>query len=209
MSEAFARNNSSTSPASGLRTSSSSASTSATATAVASPPSTPTAARPDFLSELADPGLAIGNIANLEARGEDAGFNPVGTGPFKFKEWVRGSEISLERNPDWTWGTPMFKLDGPSLIECITYRHSGHSRADPAKYRPEGELEKWKERDPIKIYRQRLLEFGIDPEVMKGIEDGIKREIDEATEKCKASPPPPMDIITTDVYADGGFAWRN
>src|SRR6188474_2595863 len=34
--------------------------------------------------------------------------------------------------------------DGPSLIECMTYRHSGHSRADPAKYRPEGELEKWK-----------------------------------------------------------------
>ena len=99
--------------------------------------------------------------------------------------------------------------EGPSLIECITYRHSGHSRADPAKYRPEGELEKWKERDPIKIYRERLLEFGIDPEVMKGIEDGIKREVDEATEKCKASPPPPMDIIHTDVYADGGFAWRN
>ena len=78
------------------------------------------------------------------------------------------------------------KGDGPSLIECITYRHSGHSRADPAKYRPEGELEKWKERDPIKIYRERLLEFGIDPEVMKGIEEGIKREVDEATEKCKA-----------------------
>ena len=63
------------------------------------------------------------------------------------------------------------KGDGPSLIECITYRHSGHSRADPAKYRPEGELEKWKERDPIKIYRERLLEFGIDPEVMKGIDE--------------------------------------
>ena len=43
--------------------------------------------------------------------------------------------------------------DGPSLIECLTYRHSGHSRADPAKYRPEGELEAWKERDPVKIYR--------------------------------------------------------
>src|SRR5580658_11389910 len=40
--------------------------------------------------------------------------------------------------------------EGPSLIECMTYRYSGHSRADPAKYRPEGELEKWKERDPIK-----------------------------------------------------------
>ena len=46
--------------------------------------------------------------------------------------------------------------EGPSLIECLTYRHSGHSRADPAKYRPEGELERWKERDPIKVYRQRL-----------------------------------------------------
>src|SRR6187397_1889161 len=50
--------------------------------------------------------------------------------------------------------------DGPSLIECMTYRHSGHSRADPAKYRPEGELEKWLERDPLKIYRERLLHEG-------------------------------------------------
>src|SRR5579863_5798109 len=49
--------------------------------------------------------------------------------------------------------------DGPSLIECMTYRHSGHSRADPAKYRPEGELEKWKEHDPIKLYRERLKQF--------------------------------------------------
>ena len=43
----------------------------------------------------------------------------------------------------------------------MTYRHSGHSRADPAKYRPEGELEKWKLRDPIKIYRERLKQFGV------------------------------------------------
>src|SRR5437868_10781652 len=55
---------------------------------------------------------------------------------------------------------------GPSLIECLTYRHSGHSRADPAKYRPEGELEKWKERDPIKIYRERLAQFGISADVV-------------------------------------------
>src|ERR1700691_5726629 len=56
---------------------------------------------------------------------------------------------------------------GPSLIECMTYRHSGHSRADPAKYRPEGELEMWKkERDPIKIYRARLKQFGIGDDVV-------------------------------------------
>src|SRR6476469_2354280 len=50
---------------------------------------------------------------------------------------------------------------GPSLIECLTYRHSGHSRADPAKYRPEAELELWKPRDPIKVYRERLKQFSV------------------------------------------------
>jgi acetoin:2,6-dichlorophenolindophenol oxidoreductase subunit alpha len=98
---------------------------------------------------------------------------------------------------------------GPSLIECLTYRHSGHSRADPAKYRPEGELEKWKERDPIKIYRQRLKQFGIGEDAIVKIESDVKRHVDEATEKCKAAPMPPLDILATDVYADGGFAWRN
>ena len=98
---------------------------------------------------------------------------------------------------------------GPSLIECLTYRHSGHSRADPAKYRPEGELEKWKERDPIKIYRERLQQFGIDEDVILGIETDVRRRVDEATEQCKAAPPPPSELLTADVYANGGFAWRN
>jgi pyruvate dehydrogenase E1 component alpha subunit len=98
---------------------------------------------------------------------------------------------------------------GPSLIECLTYRHSGHSRADPAKYRPEGELERWKERDPIKIYRERLKQFGIGEAQIDKIVTDVKKIVDDATEKCKASPNPPMDILTTDVYADGGYAWRN
>jgi acetoin:2,6-dichlorophenolindophenol oxidoreductase subunit alpha len=99
--------------------------------------------------------------------------------------------------------------EGPSLIECLTYRHSGHSRADPAKYRPEGELEKWKQRDPIKIYRERLLQFGIKEKVIADIDAEVRKVVDDATEACKAAPMPPMDILTTDVYADGGWAWRN
>src|SRR5438874_11027743 len=94
---------------------------------------------------------------------------------------------------------------GPSLIECLTYRHSGHSRADPAKYRPEGELEKWKERDPIKIYRERLKQFGVSDDIIVAIDEYAKRRVDEATEKCKAAPLPASGILTTDVYADGGF----
>lgn len=98
---------------------------------------------------------------------------------------------------------------GPSLIECMTYRHSGHSRADPAKYRPEGELQKWLERDPLKIYRARLKEFGISEEAISSIERESKQKIDAATEACKASAPTPVEILTSDVYADGGWAWRN
>jgi acetoin:2,6-dichlorophenolindophenol oxidoreductase subunit alpha len=98
---------------------------------------------------------------------------------------------------------------GPSLIECLTYRHSGHSRADPAKYRPEGELDRWKQRDPIKIYTERLKQFGVEQGQIDAIVNGVKKAVDDATEKCKAAPVPPLDILTTDVYADGGYAWRN
>jgi pyruvate dehydrogenase E1 component alpha subunit len=99
--------------------------------------------------------------------------------------------------------------EGPSLIECLTYRHSGHSRADPAKYRPEGELEKWLERDPLKIYRARLKEFGVGEDAIKAIETESKRKVDAATAACKAAPVAPAELLTADVYADGGWAWRN
>ena len=99
--------------------------------------------------------------------------------------------------------------DGPSLIECKTYRHSGHSRADPASYRPKGELEEWKKHDPVKLYRARLAEFGLKEAQIRKIEKAIDDELEEAVENCKAAPMPPEEIITTDVYADGGWAWRN
>jgi len=101
------------------------------------------------------------------------------------------------------------KGGGPALIEAVTYRHSGHSRADPAKYRPEGELEKWLERDPIKIYRERLLKLGFAEGTLKDIEDGTMRKVEEATAIAKASPLPSVGDIEKNVWADGGAAWRN
>jgi pyruvate dehydrogenase E1 component alpha subunit len=99
---------------------------------------------------------------------------------------------------------------GPTLIECLTYRYSGHSRADPAKYRPAGELDHWKsERDPIRIYRDRLLSLGVTEATLADINAEVMRKVDEATAICKAAPPPSADLLTTDVYADGGYAWRN
>ncbi|MCC6610142.1 MAG: thiamine pyrophosphate-dependent dehydrogenase E1 component subunit alpha [Burkholderiales bacterium] len=98
---------------------------------------------------------------------------------------------------------------GPSLVEAKTYRHSGHSRADPAKYRPAGELEQWLERDPLKIYRARLLGAGVPAATLDGIEADAMRKVEEATAAAKASPPPPLSLIEKDVFADGGAAWRN
>ena len=81
------------------------------------------AARPDFLIDLANPGFGISNIAYIEAVGPDAGFLPIGSGPFKFERWVTGSHIDLVRNPDWTWGSVgMFGLSGPAHLDGITFR---------------------------------------------------------------------------------------
>ena len=99
--------------------------------------------------------------------------------------------------------------EGPTLVEAMTYRHSGHSRADPAKYRPEGELDEWKKRDPIKLYKERLASFGVSEAQMKHIDDEVMQVVNDATEACKASPTTSTDILFTDVYADGGWAWRN
>jgi len=99
--------------------------------------------------------------------------------------------------------------DGPSLIEAMTYRHSGHSRADPAKYRPEGELEKWMLRDPLVLYRERLLELGFNEPTLKDLEAEAMGKVDRATATAKASPLPSLDDIAKNVWADGGAAWRN
>jgi pyruvate dehydrogenase E1 component alpha subunit len=101
------------------------------------------------------------------------------------------------------------KGGGPALIEAMTYRHSGHSRADPAKYRPDGELERWLERDPLKLYRERLLGLGLVEATLKDIEAEVMRQVDEATAAAKASSPPSLGEIEKQVWADGGVAWRN
>src|SRR5277367_1211991 len=78
---------------------------------------------------------------------------------------------------------------GPSLIEALTYRHHGHSRADPAKYRPTEEVDAWMKRDPIPLYRQRLIDFGVAESAILALEEEIKQAVDQATEVAKASQP--------------------
>jgi acetoin:2,6-dichlorophenolindophenol oxidoreductase subunit alpha len=99
---------------------------------------------------------------------------------------------------------------GPSLVEAITYRQGGHSRADPGKYRPDEEVADWLKRDPIPLYRERLLAAGADEETLRGIDVEVQDAVDRATEEAKNGPfPDPDTELLTELWADGGSAWRS
>jgi pyruvate dehydrogenase E1 component alpha subunit len=98
--------------------------------------------------------------------------------------------------------------DGPSLIEALTYRHGGHSRADPGKYRPDDEVEAWKARDPIPAQRARLAAAGIAAETLDAIDGEAAAKVADAEAFARAAPEPQPDVIETQVWADGGSSWR-
>jgi TPP-dependent pyruvate/acetoin dehydrogenase alpha subunit len=98
---------------------------------------------------------------------------------------------------------------GPSLVEAKTYRHGGHSRADPGTYRPEDEVADWLQRDPLTTYRARLLESGIDEAVLDEVEEAAQADVDAATEDARQAPVPALEAAFTNVWADGGASWRN
>jgi pyruvate dehydrogenase E1 component alpha subunit len=99
--------------------------------------------------------------------------------------------------------------DGPSLVEALTYRHGGHSRGDPATYRPKDEVSEWMSRDPIQKYREQLVGAGIDAAVLQKIDDEAMRKVDAATEEARKAPPARIEDIEKQVWSDGGSAWRN
>jgi acetoin:2,6-dichlorophenolindophenol oxidoreductase subunit alpha len=99
--------------------------------------------------------------------------------------------------------------DGPSLVEALTYRHGGHSRADPAKYRPEAEVREWMARDPITRYRPRLLEAGVGEAEIREIETRAQQKVDTATDEARTGAPASVDEIERQVWSDGSATWRN
>ena len=99
--------------------------------------------------------------------------------------------------------------EGPSLVEALTYRHGGHSRADPGKYRPDDEVAAWKARDPIPSYRARLEAAGVDGATLDAIEEETREAVAAAEAEARAAPEPSADVLETQVWSDGGSAWRN
>ena len=91
----------------------------------------------------------------------------------------------------------------PTLIEARTYRYMGHSMSDPGKYRTRAEIEKYQERDPIKIFTKTLKDHGIlkDSDIAE-IEAQVKEEVERSVRFADESPQPDPKELFTDVYAN-------
>jgi TPP-dependent pyruvate/acetoin dehydrogenase alpha subunit len=85
--------------------------------------------------------------------------------------------------------------DGPVFLEALTYRYVGHSRSDPGAYRPDGELDEWRARDPIVLLRARLEREGADGSTLDRLEQDVRDELDAMRERGLAAPfPSPATI---------------
>lgn len=98
--------------------------------------------------------------------------------------------------------------EGPSVIEAETYRHHGHSRTDPAKYRPAEEVERWLKHDPLDIARARLEAQGVEPAEIQKVDERADTHVRAAVDAAKNAPDADPAEAFTDVWADGSATWR-
>ncbi len=96
------------------------------------------------------------------------------------------------------------KGKGPQFLEMITYRYEGHSIGDRTRYRPEGELDKWRdEKDPIAFLQKALLEeHGATEAELVAVDDAIKVEVDNAVNFADESPLPALDTLFNHIYPE-------
>ncbi len=97
---------------------------------------------------------------------------------------------------------------GPALIECMTYRHGGHSRADPGAYRPKEEVAEWLSRDPLPTYRAKLTGEGISAAQLEELDKEAAGKVAEAEAAARSAPEPDPKSIETQLWADGTSSWR-
>ena len=91
---------------------------------------------------------------------------------------------------------------GPTLLEYMTFRYAGHSRGDPGGYRTKEELQRWRERNPVRKFRELLIQhFQIEEVEMARIEKECQEEIEDAVEFARSSPEPSPETCTEHVYA--------
>ena len=97
---------------------------------------------------------------------------------------------------------------GPTILEARTYRHYGHSRTDPAKYRPAEEVAQWLARDPLTVSRKHLSARGLSEVDIAAAEERASASVADAVAAAKSAPDADPAEAFTDVWADGSAAWR-
>ena len=92
--------------------------------------------------------------------------------------------------------------DGPTFVEAMTYRQQGHSRSDPGLYRPDGELERWLDRDPIKLFGKVLNEtHGVGVDELESVRAAAESAVADATARAMAWPEPEPGERFSDLWA--------
>jgi acetoin:2,6-dichlorophenolindophenol oxidoreductase subunit alpha len=90
---------------------------------------------------------------------------------------------------------------GPTLLECQTYRHHGHSKSDPARYRPREEVEHWLARDPLDVARARLTELGISDHDLAEVDEAARLRVDRVVQSALGAPYPGLDTEPATEFA--------
>ena len=89
--------------------------------------------------------------------------------------------------------------EGPSLLECMTFRHGGHHVNDPGTYLPADELERWKARDPLILLREHLAQAGVDSATVDAVDARVEERLEEAVEFAASSPEPSLEAYLAEV----------
>ncbi len=93
--------------------------------------------------------------------------------------------------------------EGPTLLECKTYRYMGHYVGDPLAYRPAAEVETWKQRDALVLFTQRVLGEGkVAQSDLRRIDEEVRTELEEAVTAAETDPLPDIDELYRDVYVE-------
>ncbi len=133
------------------------------------------------------------NIENIADRASAYGFPGMMVDGNDVVAVYEASAIAVERAR---------RCEGPTLIECKTYRRRGHSRVDPAKYRPKDEVQEWLGKDPIKLFKERLIQGNIFSEgEIVSVEKEVETRIEKAVRFALDSPFPMPTEALQDVYA--------
>ena len=143
-------------------------------------------------------GLPIVLVCENNGYGEYTPFQDVTAGALRARaevmhvpaETIDGMEVWTVRETAGRAVAEARSGGGPAFIEAITYRYVGHSRSDPGKYRPEGELDRWRERDPLTLLRARLEGAGVEASELDELDASVAAQLAEMEQRGLAAPFP-------------------